>query len=150
MKIFTSYFTEVNKMIELKVKTVTVDIAGNFTVLLVDKEREKMVLPIVIGGLEAQNILMPIQGVTPPRPLTPDLLKTAIEKLGGIVEKVVITDLKGNTYYAEIHINQNGQSIVLDSRPSDAIALAVRCNIPIFMNKWLVEFTYDMSDIKLS
>ena len=91
---------------------------------------------------------MPIQGATPPRPMTPDLLKTAIEKLGGVPEKVVITGIQGNAYYAEIHINQNGSSIVLDSRPSDAIALAVRCDIPIFMNKWLVEFTYDISDIK--
>lgn len=135
-------------MIELKVQTVTVDIGGNFTVLLVDKEKEKMVLPIVIGALEAHNIVMPIQGATPPRPMTPDLLKTAIEKLGGVPERVVITGIQGNAYYAEIHINQNGSSIVLDSRPSDAIALAVRCDIPIFMNKWLVEFTYDISDIK--
>jgi len=149
-KFLPHYFTEVNKMIELKVKTVTIDMAGNFTVLLVDKEKEKMVLPIMIGGLEAQNIIMPIQGVKPPRPMTPDLLKIAIEKLGGVVEKVIITNLKGNTYYAEIYINQNGQTIVLDARPSDAIALAVRCDIPIFMNRWLVEFTYDMSDIKLS
>ena len=135
-------------MIELKVKTVTVDISGNFTVLLVDKEEEKMVLPMVIGAPEARNIVIPIQGVKPPRPITPDLLKTAIEKLGGIPEKVVITSMTGTAYNAEIHIKQNDRSIVLDSRPSDAIALALRCDIPIFMNKWLVEFTYDISDIK--
>ncbi|HHV17435.1 MAG TPA: bifunctional nuclease family protein [Thermoanaerobacterales bacterium] len=134
-------------MIELKVKTVTVDISGNFSVLLVDTEETK-VLPIVIGPLEAHNIAMPIQGVTPPRPMTPDLLKSAIEKLGGIPKKVVITDIRNNTYNAEIHIRQNDQSIVLDSRPSDAIALAVRCDIPIFMNFRLVEFTYDLSDMK--
>lgn len=133
-------------MIELKVKAVTV-VGGNFSVLLVDKE-EKMVLPIVIGALEANNIVMPIRGVIPPRPMTPDLLKTAIKKLGGVPEKVVITKILGGTYYAEIHIRQNDRSIVLDSRPSDAIALAVRCDIPIFMNKLLVEFTYDISDIK--
>ncbi|AYO31718.1 MAG: uncharacterized protein PWR06_751 [Thermoanaerobacteraceae bacterium] len=134
-------------MIELRVKAVTVDAAGNFSVLLVDDE-EKKVLPIVIGALEAHNIAMPIQGITPPRPLTPDLLKSAIEHLGGTPEKVVITDLRDNTYFAEIHLRQNGRIITLDSRPSDAIALAVRCNIPIFINTGLVEFTYDMSDIK--
>jgi len=134
-------------MIELKVKAVTIDEAGNFSVLLVDDE-EKKVLPIVIGELEANNIVMPIQGVTPPRPMTPDLLKAAIEHLGGKPEKVVITDLKESTYLAEIHIRQNGRLIALDSRPSDAIALAVRCAIPIFINTGLVEFTYDMSDIK--
>ncbi|NLC63572.1 MAG: bifunctional nuclease family protein [Thermoanaerobacterales bacterium] len=134
-------------MIELIVKTVTVDMSGNFTVLLVDKQEEKMVLPMVVGAQEAHNIAMPIQGVTPPRPMTPDLLKNAIEKLGGVPDKVVITSMKGNAYTAEIHIKQKDQTIVLDSRPSDAMALALRCDIPIFMNKWLVEFTYDISDI---
>jgi bifunctional DNase/RNase len=138
----------VNNMIELIVKTVTVDMSGNFTVLLVDKQEEKMVLPMVVGAQEAHNIAMPIQGVTPPRPMTPDLLKNAIEKLGGVPDKVVITSMKGNAYTAEIHIKQKDQTIVLDSRPSDAMALALRCDIPIFMNKWLVEFTYDISDIK--
>ena len=85
-------------MIELKVKTVTVDVSGNLTVLLVDNEETK-VLPIMIGPLEAQNIVLPIQGVKPPRPITPDLLKTTIEKLGGTLEKVVITDIRYNTYY---------------------------------------------------
>lgn len=135
-------------MIELKVRNVIVDTSGNFTVLLVDNE-EKMVLPIVIGELEAHNIVMPIQGVEPPRPMTPDLLRSAIEKLNGVLEKIVITSIKDDTYNAEIFITQNGNSITLDSRPSDAIALALRCKMPIFMNKWLVEFTYSTSDIKL-
>ena len=81
--------------------------------------------------------------------MTPDLLKSAIEELGGVLERIVITDIVNNTYNAEIHMKQNGRSITLDSRPSDALALALRCNIPIFMNFRLVEFTYDMSDIKL-
>ncbi len=140
---------EVNIMIELKVKNIVVDEQKNFSVLLVDNEKEKIVLPITIGALEANNIILPIQGITPPRPMTPDLLKNAIEKLGGVVEKIVITDIKDDTYYAEIHIKQNEQRIILDSRPSDAIALALRCNAPIFMNKWLIEFTYDMSDLKI-
>lgn len=133
-------------MIELKVKAISVA-DGNLAVLLVDNE-EKMVLPIVIGPLEAHNIAMYIQGVKPPRPMTPDLLKTAIEKLGGVPEKVVITGIRGGTYYAEIHLTQNDRHIILDSRPSDAIALALRCDIPIYMNKLLTEFTYDISDIK--
>lgn len=135
-------------MIKLKVKAITVDSTGNYSVLLVDDEGKK-VLPIGIGELEAHNIAMPIQGIKPPRPVTPDLLKTAIEKLGGKPEKIVITGLKNNTYLSEIHIKQNDQNIILDSRPSDAIALAIRCNIPILMNFQLVEFTYNLSDIKL-
>lgn len=133
-------------IVELKVKNVAI-VDGDFSVLLMDKD-EKMVLPIVIGALEAHNIVMPIQGVIPPRPMTPDLLKSAIEALGGVTEKVIITDIKGDTYKAEIYIKQNDRQIVLDSRPSDAIALALRCNIPILMKRRLVEFTYDMSDIE--
>lgn len=135
-------------MIKLKVKGVSVDEAGNFFIILVD-ENDTKVLPIGIGKLEAQNIAMPIQGVTPPRPMTHDLLKNVIEELGGKPKKVVITEIKNDTYFAEIHIEQGDKEIVLDSRPSDAIALAVRCDIPIFMNFPLIEFTYNASDIKL-
>ncbi|AIS51937.1 hypothetical protein TKV_c07540 [Thermoanaerobacter kivui] len=134
-------------MLKFRVKAITMDVEGNFSVLLTDEE-EKKVLPIVIGPLEAQNIAIPLQGITPPRPLTPDLLKSAIEELGGKPEKVVITDLKDDTYYAELYIKQGDRVIKLDSRPSDAIALAMRTDIPIFINVRLAEFTYDMADLK--
>ena len=134
-------------MLKFHVKAITMDVEGNFSVLLTDEE-EKKVLPIVIGPLEAQNIAIPLQGITPPRPLTPDLLKSAIEELGGKPEKVVITDLKDDTYYAELYIKQGDKVIKLDSRPSDAIALAIRTDIPIFLNVRLAEFTYDMADLK--
>ena len=134
-------------MLKFHVKAITMDVEGNFSVLLTDEE-EKKVLPIVIGPLEAQNIAIPLQGITPPRPLTPDLLKSVIEELGGKPEKVVITDLKDDTYYAELYIKQGDKVIKLDSRPSDAIALAMRTDIPIFINVRLAEFTYDMADLK--
>ncbi|MGB9680558.1 MAG: bifunctional nuclease family protein [Minisyncoccia bacterium] len=134
-------------MLKFRVKAITMDVEGNFSVLLTDEE-EKKVLPIVIGPLEAQNIAIPLQEITPPRPLTPDLLKSAIEQLGGKPEKVVITDLKDDTYYAELYIKQGDRVIKLDSRPSDAIALAMRTDIPIFINVRLAEFTYDMTDFK--
>ncbi|ABY95178.1 MULTISPECIES: bifunctional nuclease family protein [Thermoanaerobacter] len=134
-------------MLKFHVKAITMDVEGNFSVLLTDEE-EKKVLPIVIGPLEAQNIAIPLQGITPPRPLTPDLLKSVIEQLGGKPEKVVITDLKDDTYYAELYIKQGDRVIKLDSRPSDAIALAIRTDIPIFLNVRLAEFTYDMADLK--
>jgi hypothetical protein len=134
-------------MLKFHVKAITMDVEGNFSVLLTDEE-EKKVLPIVIGPLEAQNIAIPLQGITPPRPLTPDLLKSVIEQLGGKPEKVVITDLKDDTYYAELYIKQGDKVIKLDSRPSDAIALAIRTDIPIFLNVRLAEFTYDMADLK--
>ncbi len=133
-------------MIKLEVKTVTADQGGNFLVLLMDDE-EKKVLPISIGPLEAQAIALVLQGETPPRPLTHDLLKSVCENLGGEMEKVVITDIRESTFYAEIYFNQNNETLVVDSRPSDAIALALRFEAPIYMATKMVEFTYDYQDI---
>ncbi|HHV38780.1 MAG TPA: bifunctional nuclease family protein [Tepidimicrobium sp.] len=135
-------------MIEVKVKGVSVDQGGNFLILLVDDEETK-VLPVTVGKLEAQNILVPIEGVEVPRPLSHDLLKSTIEALGAEVKQVIITKIENNTYFAEIHMKQGEKDVVLDSRPSDAIALALRCDIPIFIKFPLIEFTYDLSDIKL-
>ncbi len=133
-------------VIKLEVKTVTADQGGNFLVLLMDDE-EKKVLPISIGPLEAQAIALVLQGETPPRPLTHDLLKSVCENLGGEMEKVVITDIRESTFYAEIYFNQNNETLVVDSRPSDAIALALRFEAPIYMATKMVEFTYDYQDI---
>ncbi len=133
-------------MIKMEVKTVTADQGGNFLILLMD-DQEKKVLPISIGPLEAQAIVLALQGEIPPRPLTHDLLKSVIEQLGGMVDKIVITDIRESTFYAELHLGLNGETIVLDSRPSDALALALRCDAPIFMENRLIEFTYDFQDI---
>jgi len=133
-------------MIKMDIKTVTADQGGNFLVLLMDDE-EKKVLPISIGPLEAQAIAIVLQGETPPRPLPHDLLRTVCENLGGGLEKIVITDIRDNTFYAEIYLKQNDSIIVIDSRPSDAIALALRFHAPIYMATKMVEFTYDYQDI---
>ena len=133
-------------MIRMDVKTVTADQSGNFLILLMDDE-EKKVLPISIGPLEAQAIALVLQGEAPPRPLTHDLMKSVFEKLGGVLEKIIITDIRESTFYAELHLRQNDETLVLDSRPSDAIALALRCDAPIYMKPRLVEFTYDFQDI---
>jgi bifunctional DNase/RNase len=135
-------------VLEMKVKAVTISQAGELTVLLTDKAETK-VLPIVIGALEAQSIALPLQGEVPPRPMTHDLLKTVIGKLGGGVEKIVVTSIRENTYFAEIYLDRDGGKIVVDARPSDAIALAIRSGAPIFMMPGLVEFTYDLKDILL-
>lgn len=133
----------------MKVKAISVDPSGNFLVLLVDQE-EKKVLPITIGRLEAQSILIAIEGVKTPRPMTHDLFQTAIGELGGKVEKIIISKIENDTYFAEIHIQQAEKDIMLDSRPSDAIALALRCDAPIYIKFPLVEFTYNLSDINLA
>jgi len=133
-------------MIKMEVKTVTADQGGNFLVLLMDDE-EKKVLPISIGPLEAQAIALVLQGEQPPRPMKNDLLKTVCDNLEGQIDKIVITDIIDSTFYAEIYLQKNGETLILDSRPSDAIALALRCQSPIFMVAKLVEFTYDFQDI---
>ncbi len=133
-------------MIKMEVKTVTADQGGNFLVLLMDDD-EKKVLPISIGPLEAQAIALILQGEVPPRPMTHDLLKTVCETLGGNLEKVVITDIRESTFYAEIYLAHSDETVIIDSRPSDALALALRCDTPIYMENKLVEFTYDFQDI---
>ncbi len=133
-------------MIEMHVKTVTVDQGGGFLVLLTDEE-ERKVLPIAIGPFEAQSIAMVLQGKKPPRPLTHDLLKSFCESLGGELKKVIITDIRDSTYYAELYFQHKEQPLIVDSRPSDAIALALRCEVNIYMAMRLVEFTYDYNDI---
>jgi len=133
-------------LIKMEVKTVTADQSGNFLVLLMD-DKEKKVLPISIGPLEAQAIALMLQGEMPPRPLTHDLLKTICDRLGGIIEKVVITDIRDSTFYAEIYLNHNNETFIIDSRPSDAIALALRSQTSIYIVTKLVEFTYDYQDI---
>ncbi len=133
-------------MLEMKVKAVTISESGELTVLLTDTE-EKKILPIVVGALEAHNIALPLQGEIPLRPLTHDLLKSTITHLGGKIEKIIITDIRENTYFAEIFIRQNDQLSAIDSRPSDAIALALRCGAGIYMAPRLIEFTYNIEDI---
>jgi len=131
----------------MMVKAVTINQQGEFSVLLIDEENKK-VLPILIGALEANSIAMPMQGVLPPRPLTHDLLISSVEKLGAKIDKIVITDIRENTYFAAVHLSKNGENVVVDARPSDAIALALRCAVPILLSPWLIEFTYDMADIE--
>ena len=132
-------------LIEMRVHAVTVDQGGGFLVLLTDKETKK-VLPISVGPFEAQAIASFLQGEIFSRPHAHDLLKLLCENLGGVLEKIVITDIRDSTYYAELYMEQHDKVIIVDSRPSDAIALAVRCGAPIYMQLRLVEFTYDCSE----
>ncbi|MGH2405350.1 MAG: bifunctional nuclease family protein, partial [bacterium] len=116
----------------MKVRRVALDQQNNPVVLLVDDD-ETVALPIWIGQAEAMAIAMRLQSVQPPRPMTHDLLQAVLEQLSATVTRVVISDVKDATYYAEIHLSRNGTSLVIDSRPSDAIALALRVEAPIFV-----------------
>jgi hypothetical protein len=107
----------------------------NLSPLVLLRDTEEMnFLPIWIGVFEAASIAMVLQGITPPRPMTHDLLKEFIEKLGAQVNRIVINDIKEGTFFAAIEYStKDGKKAVLDARPSDAIALALRLNAPIFV-----------------
>ena len=90
---------------------------------------------MVIGAAEATGIAVPLQGVTPPRPLTHDLFLTLFGQLKVSLTRVVITDLRDDIYYATVHLNSAGGDLTLDSRPSDAIALAIRAKVPVLVEE---------------
>ena len=115
-------------------------------VILRDKTGEN-VLPIWVGIFEANAIASQIENVESPRPMTHDLVKNLIDNFNGEVQKIVITDLEESTFYATIHININNKISTVDSRPSDAIAIALRAKAPIFAEKKIIDQAKN-SDIK--
>jgi bifunctional DNase/RNase len=121
------------KEIEVEVQRVAVDPSSQSPVILLEDKAHTLALPIWIGPAEAQAIAMQLEGVAPPRPMTHDLMKTILEQVGVRVVKVVIGELRDNTYHARIVLDRSGERVEIDSRPSDAIALAVRCGQPIFV-----------------
>jgi uncharacterized protein len=102
----------------------------------VDGERS---FAIVIGDNEAKAIDRRLKGIPMPRPMTHDLLASVIEQLGGTVEKIEITNLQEHTFFASIHIRQNGDTLEIDSRPSDAIALGIATSVPIFVAEHVLD-----------
>lgn len=133
--------------IALILKGVVFDTISNSPVLILKDSGAERYLPIYIGFFEAQAIALKMDNIPTPRPMTHDLINNLIKDLGIIVEKIVISDLKDNTYYAEIHLIKDSQKFIVDSRPSDAIAIAVRCECQIFANEELTKKAkfYDLS-----
>jgi uncharacterized protein len=119
-------------MREMTLYGVSFEPIGKQPIVLLKTVDEDRFLPIWIGHPEAAAILMKLQGASPPRPMTHDLLTEVVSELNGEVVKVTVTELRENTYFARITIVQDGQEVEIDSRPSDAIALAVRCEAQIF------------------
>jgi len=134
-------------LIPLKVRQVVLDQSMSPVVLLVDGE-EKMVLPIWVGPFEAQAIAMALEGIMTPRPMTHDLLRNVCENLGAKVKQIVVSDLREGTYYAEIFfLHQDGREVVVDSRPSDAIALALRCGAELFMTDKVASYALSIEEL---
>lgn len=126
-------------MIAVRVAQVGIDPATNTPVVLLREIDGDRLLPILIGPAEATAIAMELQGVKPPRPLTPDLVKRVIVGLGGELRRVVIGDLRQETYFAELELHRAGEVVRVDARPSDSIAVALRLQAPIFLAESLFD-----------
>ena len=112
--------------------------SGAYALILAEKGERGRKLPVVIGGAEAQSIAVAMEkSVAPPRPLTHDLLCSVVDALGGELDSVLISEVQGHTYFARLRVKVDGQVIDVDSRPSDAIAVAVTCDppLPIFIEE---------------
>ncbi len=134
-------------MIELNLVGVRVELPSNQPIVLLREHEGKRYLPIWIGFTEAQAIALALQGTHTPRPMTHDLMKNLLEETGVHVERIVITELRDGIFYATIQMAQNGSTFEVSSRPSDAIALAVRVSVPIFANEEvLTEASIDVPD----
>lgn len=125
-------------MLQMKVKGLMYDPFNNAFIVILRDEGEKEVLPIWVGKPEAGAISFALEGVFTPRPMTHDLIKNVLDSGQAKVISVVITDLKDNTYFAKIHVIYGDSEYTIDSRPSDAIALALRVDAPIFATEALI------------
>jgi bifunctional DNase/RNase len=126
-------------MYEMVIYGVSFDLVGKQPIVLLKTADGNKFLPIWIGHPEAAAILMKLQGASTPRPLTHDLVTDMLGELGVQIVRITVTELKENTFYASITVQQNGSEIEIDSRPSDAIALAVRAEAPIFAAEEVIE-----------
>jgi bifunctional DNase/RNase len=121
-------------MVEVRLRAVRVDLQSNTPVLLLQEtEGEGRTLPIFIGTPEAAAIAYALQGVAMPRPMTHDLIRDILSSLEVSVERVVITELRSSTYFAELQLLRRGERMVVSSRPSDAVAVAVRTSSPLYV-----------------
>lgn len=126
-------------MIETVVESIRVSLVTQHRVVILKEVHGERHLPIWIGAYEAEAIAMELQGVAAARPLPYDLIKAIVDDLGGAVDRIVVTELSQDIYYARIVIQQNGRAVEIDSRPSDAIAIAVRARVPILVDESVMD-----------
>src|SRR6266851_1756730 len=124
--------------LEMKVKGLALEPLSNMPMLILGDEEDKRSLPIWVGLFEANAIALELEKISPPRPMTHDLIKNILESLDARVQKIVVTDVRDNTFYAVIHLRLGTADVTVDSRPSDAIALALRVGAPIFVEEEVV------------
>ncbi len=121
-------------LIEMAIKGLMVDPLTNLPIIILRDETNERVLPIWVGPVEANAIALQVENVSTPRPMTHDLLRHVMAQLGGTLTRVIIHDLKESTFYAYLEIVRDDERILVDARPSDALALSLRTKVPIFVN----------------
>ncbi len=126
-------------MIEVTIDSIRVSLMSQHRVVILKDSDSDRYLPIWIGACEADAITIELQGVEVARPFTHDLLKSSINQLGGKIKSVVINDLHNDVFYAQIILDVNGRRMEIDSRPSDALALAVRAKVPIYVDESVMD-----------
>ena len=126
-------------MIEMSIKGLAVDPLTNVPIVILEEANGDRILPIWVGLFEAHAIAREMEDFETPRPMTHDLLKNLITELNGKVDHVFVSELKDNTFYAQIHVSSNGTNHVIDSRPSDAIALAIRVSSIIYVSEEVLD-----------
>ncbi len=126
---------------EVELSRIIINETSDQQIIVLKERNGQRSFPIVIGIVEIFAIDRRLKGIKPPRPMTHDLLGSVIENLGANIEKIVINDLRNHTFYAEIYLSLNGRTIQIDSRPSDAIALGVASNAPIYVAEHVFDKT---------
>jgi bifunctional DNase/RNase len=124
--------------VEMKIRGLIMDPTANTPIILLKDANGETMLPIWVGAFEANAIALEIEKLSPQRPMTHDLLKNIIREVGLTVRRIVITDLIDNTFFAVIELVRDGRVVIVDSRPSDAIALALRVDCPIYVNQEVI------------
>jgi uncharacterized protein len=121
-------------LIEMFIKGLTIDPVANMPIVILRDEDGQRMLPIWVGPVEANAIALQIENVAPPRPMTHDLLRNVLSDMGGILKRIIISDLKAGTFYAYLEIQRAGETLFFDARPSDALALSMRTKAPVFVD----------------
>lgn len=125
-------------LIRMSVRGIALDPVTNMPIIILKDQEEKRALPIWVGIFEANAIALELEKIATPRPMTHDLIKNILDGLGATVQQIVVNDLNDNTFFAVIEVTYDGNVVNIDSRPSDAIALALRVNAPIFVTEKVV------------
>jgi bifunctional DNase/RNase len=130
---------QADELVQMTVAGITLDPTNNMPIIILKDMQNQIAIPIWIGLVEASAIATELEGIELARPMTHDLLKNVLSTLGGTLARIVVCDLKDNTFYATLHVQSGDQVLEVDSRPSDAIALALRTQADVFVARKVIE-----------